>query len=363
MMIAWVRCLILPSSHNMLRSQGPTITLLINSRRISNRGMKIGVSKSNQMLKGHNQGISQIQTDIQEIVNFKKVDLIIKIRGTRVHPNSVMTSTMLTRTPTQWTEVSSLRDPGKIFHHTNLVRSHHIITVQIMQVRINSTILFNHNLAGRTQIILTHFRVNQLADTHRTTSSSTISRSISLQILDRVPTISTETASKEFSSRENLIHQWNKLESPLASSKTTIRRYNRLLMKLPRECIDTKRSMNASCRSWEISTMLSRPDRRWKSAHSVLRFQSKIEMGLRDQGRVLNNSKTLQETRSNSRRRNKTGSMNNLPSKIDSCSNREVKDWWVPTVEGSCRRNNKGYLKREWVSNLNSHNAGPIEMN
>lgn len=343
----WIRCSILPGSRlSMLLSQAPTTTLqkLILSRKISDRGMKTGVSKLNQMLIGHNLGISQIQMDILKIVNFKKVYLIIKISTIQAQV-LMMILAMLMRTPTGWTGLTSLIELGKMWLHTNLLKGHLftiIPKVSHQQVHLSMIrILFNHNLVEHIHIHAwiptkrARSRVNQWPSTHKTTSSSTISRSISHQTVEQDPIINIETVTKE-SSRRKLGHQLKKPEStlcPLNSNNITTKRSKRLPMKLPRECISTRRSMNASWKSWGINITLNRPDRRWKSAHLVLRFLNKIEMELRDQERALQGSITSQETKNNSRRRSKTGSTNNLLSRTDTWRSREAKDWWVQTVE------------------------------
>ena len=343
----WIRCSILPGSRlSMLLSQAPTTTLqkLILSRKISDRGMKTGVSKLNQMLIGHNLGISQIQTDILKIVNFKKVYLIIKISTIQAQV-LMMILAMLMRTPTGWTGLTSLIELGKMWLHTNLLKGHLLTIipkVSHQQVHLSMIrILFNHNLAEHIHIhawIQTkraRSRVNQWPSIHKTMSSSTISRSISHQTIEQDPIINIETVIKE-SSRRKLGHQLKKQEStlcPLNSNNITTKRSKRLPMKLPRECISTRRSMNASWKSWGINITPNRPDRRWKSAHLVLRFLNKIEMALRDQERAPQGSITSQETKNNSRRRSKTGSMNNLLSRTDTWRSREAKDWWVQTVE------------------------------
>jgi len=368
----WVRCNILlsnPRGLSMLLIQAPTTTLLILSRKISNRGMKTGVSKLNQMLlKCNNLDISQIQMDFQEIVNFKKVYLIIKIREIQAHLNSVMTTTMLMKTPTRWTGVSSRKELGKMWLHTNLLNSHLLMVfakITNLQGQLNLIrILFNHNLAERIQVwiitIQIHFRVNQLPNIHKTMSNSTTSRSVNHQTIEQGPTINTETVTKEFS-RRKLDHQLllqMKQESPLNSNKFTTKRYNRLLMKLPRECISTRRSMSASWKNWEINITTNRPERRWKSAHLVLKFPSKIKMELEDQNRAPSRSITSQETKINSRRRSKIGLMSNLLSRIDTWRSREAKDWWVQTVEKLCKKNKSeiqiclNCTKREWATKL-----------
>ena len=113
--------------------------------------------------------------------------------------------------------------------------------------------------------------------------------------------------------------------------------------------------MNASWKNWGINITPNRLRRSWRSAHLVLKFRNKIEMELRDQEGAPNSTITLQETKNNSRKRSKIGSMSNLQSRIDTWPSREANDWWAQTAEEYWKKNKwdnqcLNCTKREWAT-------------